>query len=140
MSCFAKKLRIALHWEMHGSLRSMAIEQRNRGCPNEIGSFDAKHSPPQTRRRIPQSKSDPSGSTYIGKMPNLQLPCQLTQLVPNRRHTSKFRRLQIFGPTIRNDMIHPPVNRCACLFLFAFDQVLLANHQIQCKSAIHPEW
>lgn len=42
MRCFAEKLRITLHWEMHGSLRKMAIEQRNHGCPNQIGSFDAK--------------------------------------------------------------------------------------------------
>ena len=36
---------------MHSSLRKMTIEQRNHGCPNEISSFDAKHSPPQTRLR-----------------------------------------------------------------------------------------
>jgi hypothetical protein len=73
---------------MHGFQKKMAIEQPNHGCPNEMGSFDAKHSPPQTRLRSTQSKSDPSGSTYIGKMPHLQLPCQLTQLVPGRRKKS----------------------------------------------------
>ena len=39
---FAEKLRTRLHWETHNSPRKMAIEQRNHGCPNEIGSFDAK--------------------------------------------------------------------------------------------------
>jgi hypothetical protein len=43
MRRFAETLRIALHWEMHGSLRNMAIEKRNQGCPNEIGSFDARN-------------------------------------------------------------------------------------------------
>ena len=46
MRRFAEKLRISLHWKMHCFQKRMAIEQRNHGCPNEIGSFDAKHSPP----------------------------------------------------------------------------------------------
>ena len=88
MRRFAEKLRIRHHWEMHGFQKRMAIEQRNHGCPNEIGSFVAKHSPSQTGLRSTQSKSDPSGSTYVSKMPNLQLPRQLTQLVPRRRKKS----------------------------------------------------
>lgn len=67
MRYLAEKLRITLHWEMHGLPRKMAIEQRIGGCLNEIGSFDVKHSPPQTRLRRIQSKSDTSGSTYVGE-------------------------------------------------------------------------
>ena len=107
MRCFAEKLRMTLHWELQGSPRKIAIKQRNHGCPNQIGSFGAKHPAPQTRLRRTQSKSNPSGSTYISKMSNLQLPCQLTQLVPSRRHTTKLRRLQILGPIVRNNMLHP---------------------------------
>jgi hypothetical protein len=49
MRCFAEKLRIRLQQKMHGSLRKMAIEQRNYGCSKEIGSFDANqdHADPQ---------------------------------------------------------------------------------------------
>jgi hypothetical protein len=52
MRRFAEKLRIRLHREMDNFPRKMAIEQRNHGCPNEIGSFDAKHSPPQNSMEV----------------------------------------------------------------------------------------